>query len=189
MPVSPADELLVVDSSGDPVPDSDVGELLTRGPYTIRGYYHGGAHNEHAFTPDRFYRTGDLVRLLPDGQVVFEGRAKDQINRGGEKIAAEEVENHILAHESVLDAALVPIPDSILGERSCAFLVVRDSELPDGASQVDQVAIAEFLTDRGVSTYKIPDLVEVVETLPHTAIGKIDKKRLVRQYVDREAAV
>ncbi|MGX1807185.1 (2,3-dihydroxybenzoyl)adenylate synthase [Nocardia sp. NPDC055321] len=171
-PVSPADELRIVGPDGDVVPDGEVGELLTRGPYTIRGYYRGGAHNERSFTPDGFYRTGDLVRVLPNGQVVFEGRVKDQINRGGEKIAAEEVENHILAHEQVLDVAVVGLPDSLLGERSCAFVRVRDG------ARVDQSALAGFLTDRGVAPFKIPDLVRTVDELPRTAVGKIDKKRL-----------
>lgn len=112
-PVSPADELRIVDTEGTVVPDGAVGELLTRGPYTVRGYYRADAHNERSFTPDGFYRTGDLVRVLPNGQVVFEGRVKDQINRGGEKIAAEEVENHLLANENVLDAAVVAVPDEI----------------------------------------------------------------------------
>lgn len=184
-PVSPADELRIIDTDGTVVADGAVGELLTRGPYTVRGYYHGGAHNERSFTPDGFYRTGDLVRVLPNGQIVFEGRVKDQINRGGEKIAAEEVENHLLAHESVLDAAMVGVPDAILGERSCAFLVVRgnsENSHEIGALRVDQATIADFLTDRGVAAFKIPDLVETTDALPQTAIGKIDKKQLQQRF-------
>lgn len=173
-PVSQADELLVIDESGQPVPDGHIGELLTRGPYTIRGYFRGGVHNDTSFTPDGFYRSGDLVRLLPNGHLVFEGRVKDQINRGGEKISAEEVENHLLAHPSIRAVALVGIPDEVLGERSCAFVVLATPQ-NEGPTQPQ---IAQFLLDRGIAGYKIPDLVRTVVTLPRTAVGKVDKKAL-----------
>lgn len=76
----------MVDAGGRPVPDGTPGELLTRGPYTLRGYYRAEAHNRTAFTPDGYYRSGDVVRRLPSGHLVVVGRIKDQINRGGEKI-------------------------------------------------------------------------------------------------------
>ena len=104
----------------------EVGELLTRGPYTLRGYYRAPEHNARSFTPDGFYRTGDLVRVLPSGHLVVEGRMKDQINRGGDKISAEELESHLLAHPAVHDVAVVGMPDPAMGERTCAFLIVRD---------------------------------------------------------------
>jgi len=84
-----------------------VGELITRGPYTICGYYRSAEHNRTAFTPDGYYRTGDLVRVHASGNLVVEGRKKDLVNRGGEKISAEEVENLILAHEKVQMVAVV----------------------------------------------------------------------------------
>ncbi|HJE58789.1 MAG TPA: AMP-binding protein, partial [Nocardiopsis listeri] len=90
-PISAHDEILVVDDADRPVPEGDPGHLLTRGPYTIRGYYKAPDHNKSAFTADGFYRTGDIVRRHPSGNLVVSGRAKDQINRGGEKIGAEEV--------------------------------------------------------------------------------------------------
>lgn len=170
-PVSPADELLVVDEAGNPVPDGEIGQLLTRGPYTIHGYFRGGVHNRNSFTDSGFYRTGDLIRLLPNGQVVFEGRVKDQINRGGEKIAAEEIENYLLGHPAVRDVALIGVADKMLGERSCAVLVPYDSA-------PEQSEIARYLTERGVAAFKIPDVVRIVDTLPRTAIGKVDKKQL-----------
>ncbi|HEU5322185.1 MAG TPA: AMP-binding protein, partial [Methylomirabilota bacterium] len=100
-PASPGDEIRIVDEDGVEVPEGRVGELECRGPYTIRGYYRAEAHNAVAFTPDGFYRTGDLVRRHPSGNLVVEGRKKDLINRGGEKISAEEVEDLILAHPAV----------------------------------------------------------------------------------------
>ncbi|WP_438011460.1 (2,3-dihydroxybenzoyl)adenylate synthase [Sorangium sp. So ce321] len=174
-PISPLDEIRVVDDEDRDVEPGQVGHLLTRGPYTIRGYYRADAHNAKAFTRDGFYRTGDLVRRTPAGYLVVEGRAKDQINRGGEKIAAEEVENHVLAHPAVRDAALVAMPDERLGERSCAFLVPRGQ--PPAAREINA-----FLRERGVAQYKVPDRIEWLDALPTTSVGKVDKKAL-RQWI------
>ncbi|MFI9757078.1 (2,3-dihydroxybenzoyl)adenylate synthase [Streptomyces sp. NPDC051963] len=172
-PLSPADEVRVVDDEGHDVPPGGTGELLTRGPYTLRGYYRAAEHNSRSFTPDGFYRTGDLVRVLPSGHLVVEGRAKDQINRGGDKISAEELENHLLAHPGVHDAAVVGMPDETMGERTCAYLVPR-GQAPT------QRELAAFLTDRGVAAYKLPDRVELLDIFPRTSVGKIDKKSLGR---------
>ncbi|NYI08243.1 (2,3-dihydroxybenzoyl)adenylate synthase [Allostreptomyces psammosilenae] len=177
-PISPDDEVRVVDDEDRDVPDGTPGHLLTRGPYTIRGYYSpdgaADAHNAAAFTPDGYYRTGDVVRRTPDGYLVVEGRAKDQINRGGEKIAAEEVENHLLAHPDVHDAAVVAMPDDYLGERTCAFVVPRAprDQAPSG------IALKAFLRGRGLADYKIPDRVEITEAFPRTHVGKVSKREL-----------
>ncbi|MGC5014302.1 (2,3-dihydroxybenzoyl)adenylate synthase [Streptosporangium sp. DT93] len=170
-PLSPADEIRVVDSEGADVAPGEIGELLTRGPYTLRGYYRAPEHNARSFTPDGFYRTGDLVRRLPSGHLVVEGRAKDQINRGGDKISAEELENHLLAHPAVHDAAVVGIPDAAMGERTCAFLIVRGQ-----APTLRE--IKAFLRERGVAAYKWPDRVQPVEAFPRTPVGKVSKKDL-----------
>ncbi len=124
-PLSPDDEVRVVDAEGREVGPGEVGELTVRGPYTIRGYYRLPEHNAKAFSADGFYRTGDRVSRDKDGYLVVEGRDKDQINRGGEKIAAEEVENLLIAHPQVHDATVVAMPDSLLGERTCAFVIPR----------------------------------------------------------------
>lgn len=179
-PMSELDEIRVVDEEDRDVAPGEVGTLLTRGPYTICGYYNAPAHNEKAFTKDGFYRTGDLVSLNSSGYLTVEGRDKDQINRGGEKIAAEEVENHLLAHTSVHDAAIVSMPDDYLGERSCAFVIPR-GETPKARE------LKQFLKDRGLASYKIPDRVEFVETFPKTPLGKVSKKAL-RQLSDKLCA-
>ncbi|GAA3412584.1 (2,3-dihydroxybenzoyl)adenylate synthase [Streptosporangium vulgare] len=95
-PISPADEVRIVDERDAEVPAGVTGELLTRGPYTLRGYYRAEEHNRRAFTEDGFYRTGDLARLTAEGNLVIEGRLKDVVIRGGDKIAAGEVEGHLL---------------------------------------------------------------------------------------------
>jgi 2,3-dihydroxybenzoate-AMP ligase len=172
-PMSPADEVRVVDEDGKDVAPGEVGELLTRGPYTLRGYYRAPEHNARSFTPDGFYRTGDLVRRLPSGHLIVEGREKDQINRGGDKISAEELENHLLAHEAIHDAAVVGMPDPVMGECTCAFLVVREN-----AAAPTLRELKDFLRSRGVAAYKFPDRIETVDTFPRTPVGKIAKKLL-----------
>jgi 2,3-dihydroxybenzoate-AMP ligase len=178
-PISPDDELRIVDEDDNEVAPGELGQLLTRGPYTIRGYYKAEAHNARAFTSDGFYRTGDLVRLTPEGYLVVDGRVKDQINRGGEKVAAEEVENHLLAHPAVHDAAVVAIPDAFLGERTCAFVIPRGA--PPAAT-----ALTAFLRERGLAAFKIPDRVEFIDAFPQTGVGKVSKKSL-REALTRSA--
>ncbi|MFG2184019.1 (2,3-dihydroxybenzoyl)adenylate synthase [Nocardia iowensis] len=169
--LSPADEIRVVDADGNDVAPGDEGELLTKGPYTIRGYYRAPEHNARAFTPDGYYRSGDLVRRLPSGHLVVSGRIKDVINRGGENISCDELEEHLLAHPAVRHAAAVGLPDAALGEKVCAVLVVDDA-MPTLAE------IKTFLTTRGLATYKLPDVLRQATELPITAVGKIDKKAL-----------
>jgi 2,3-dihydroxybenzoate-AMP ligase len=180
-PLSPHDEIRVVDPDDPAEPDvapGQVGALLTRGPYTIRGYFDArrpevAAHNATAFTPEGFYRTGDLVRVTPEGYLVVVGRLKDQINRGGEKVAAEEVENHLLAHPDVLDAAVVAMPDRVLGERTCAYVLVKP-----GHQRPTPAQLRTFVRDRGVATFAVPDRVDVVDEFPATKVGKISKREL-----------
>src|SRR5438270_10746231 len=93
----------------------DVGEFCFRVPYTLRGYYAAEEHNKRAFTSNGFYRSGDLMRQHRSGNYMVEGRKKDLINRGGEKISAEEIENLILAHPAVQNVDCVPVPDPELG--------------------------------------------------------------------------
>ena len=172
-PISPDDEIRIVDPSGLEVAPGEVGQLLTRGPYTIRGYYRADEHNRTAFTEDGYYRTGDLVRELPSGHIIVSGRVKDQINRGGETVAAEEVENHLLAHEGVHDAVLVGIEDQQLGERTCAFVIPRSPE-PSAAE------LRKFLRARGLAAFKIPDRIELVDEFPYTGVGKTSRRALAQ---------
>ncbi|MGW6732415.1 (2,3-dihydroxybenzoyl)adenylate synthase [Streptomyces sp. NPDC055013] len=173
LPISPDDEIRIVDDVDQEVPEGEFGHLLTRGPYTIRGYWRADEHNRTAFTEDGFYRTGDIVRRVPTGHLVVEGRAKDQINRGGEKVAPEEVENVILAHPSVHDVSLVAVPDEFLGERTLAYVILRADAEPLKASQ-----IRTFVRERGIAAYKVPDLVQFVDAFPQTGVGKVSKKGL-----------
>lgn len=110
-PLAAADEIRIVDRDGADVAPGSIGELWTRGPYTARGYHRAAEHNTTAFSPDGFYRTGDLVRLTASGNLVVEGRIKDVINRGGENVSASELEEHLLTHPAVAQAAVVAAAD------------------------------------------------------------------------------
>lgn len=171
-PISPDDEVLVVNDAGDPVPEGEVGYLLTRGPYTIRSYHNDDAANARSFTADGFYRTGDMVLRRPGGYLVVQGRAHDHINRAGEKISAEEVEDHLLAHPQVFDVAVVSIPDPYLGERSCAFVIPRGDVKPRPPE------IKAWMRGRGVAAFKIPDQIVLVDAFEQTAVGKTSRKEL-----------
>ena len=182
-PLSRADEIRIVDGSGREVAPGECGELWCRGPYTIRGYYRARERNLEAFTADGFYRSGDLVCRDSSGNLVVVGRIKDQINRGGEKISAEEVESHLISHDAVSAAAVVAMPDELLGERACAFVTLKP-----GAS-LELEGMRGFLATRGLARYKWPERLEVIESMPLTNVGKVKKadlRRDIEMRIDRE---
>jgi 2,3-dihydroxybenzoate-AMP ligase len=172
VPVSAYDELLVVGEDGRPVPPGEIGELLTRGPYTPRGYLGVPAQNRLSFTPDGWYRTGDLVRITATGEVVVCGRVKDLINRGGEKISAGEIETLVQEMPAVAEVAAVAVPDAEFGERVCLFV----RRHPGHDLTLDDVS--RYLSACGLAAFKIPERLELLDELPHTPIGKPDKKAL-----------
>ena len=180
-PQSPGDELRIVDPVTEKdVPQGEVGELWCRGPHIIRGYYRAPDHNVKAFTEDGFYKSGDLVRLHHTGNVVVEGRIKDCINRGGEKISAEEVEDHILAHPAVANCAYVAMPDPLLGERACVYVIARHD------SSINLETLNEFLLrERKIAKFKLPERLEVVDAFPLTPVGKVNKKALRQMIADK----
>lgn len=170
-PVCADDEIKVLDEADREVPDGTPGELVTRGPYTINGYYNAGTKNAEAFTADGFYRMGDIVTKR--GRHIFaEGRKKDLINRGGEKISCEEVENLILQHPAVQSVALVAMPDPVFGEKACAFVIPRS-----GASVTFEDLVA-FLRAKRIASFKLPERLEVVDAFPLSPVGKILKRQL-----------
>ncbi|WP_230409095.1 (2,3-dihydroxybenzoyl)adenylate synthase [Zooshikella harenae] len=185
-PMSLADEIRIVDDNDEVLPTGTVGHLQTRGPYTIQGYFKAPEHNQKAFTNDGYYRTGDRVRLTEQGYLVVEGRAKDQINRGGEKVAAEEIENYLITHPSVQDAALVAVADDVLGEASCAFIVALEAtDDHQSIAPPKKIELKRFLLAQGVANYKIPDRFVFIKQFPKTPVGKVNKKQL-RALVENE---
>src|SRR5205823_10991900 len=155
-PISPDDEVRLVDEDDNEVAAGEVGEFLARGPYTLRGYYGAPEYNARAFTTDGFYRSGDLMRQHPSGNYMVEGRKKDLINRGGEKISAEEVENLILSHPAVLNVAVVAVPDEVLGERACACVMLRPGTALTLADLTDFL-----LREKRIAKFKLPERLQV----------------------------
>ncbi|MET8778939.1 AMP-binding protein [Nocardia sp. NPDC004654] len=172
-PMSEHDRLEVVDDDGAEVPPGGDGNLITQGPYTIRGYYDNPEANARSFTAEGWYRTGDMVRVRPDGNLVVLGRAGDWVNRGGEKVSAEELEEHLLAHPGIRDAVVVGTPDRILGQRISAFVQAADPE-----HQPTLATVRAFVRERGVAAWKMPDSVVVVDRFPETGVGKTSRKEL-----------
>jgi len=179
-PISPADEIRIVDENGNDVADGEAGELICRGPYTIRGYYRAPEKTRAAFTDDGFYRMGDVVRRV-DGNLYIEGRLKDIINRGGEKISCEEVENHILSHPKVKNACLVAMPDPIFGEKACAFVI------PVDGATLDLDEINSFLLSREIAKFKLPERLRLVREFPISPAGKVLRRELRRLVSDEIA--
>ncbi|HAT8489790.1 TPA: AMP-binding protein [Vibrio vulnificus] len=171
-PVSEWDEVLVVDDQGKPVAVGEEGELLTRGPYTLSGYYRAPEHNLRAFTDEGYYRSGDRVVVDANGYFTVTGRIKDVIIRAGENIAADELEELLLSHPQIAQVAVFPLPDAHLGEKIAVAAVIRGPEimLRD---------IRQFLQTKEIAAFKLPDELFAVKSLPKTAVGKIDKKRIL----------
>ena len=170
-PVSDADQVRVVDPFGLDVPAGERGLILTKGPYTPCGYYRAPDANERSFV-DGWYSSGDIVEQRADGNLVVHGRDKDLINRGGEKISAEEIESLAYRIPGVELAAVVAYPDRVFGERVCLVVVVKEGvELT-----LDEVR--STMLDSGIAAFKLPERLELVEEIPMTKVGKIDKRTL-----------
>jgi mycobactin salicyl-AMP ligase len=177
-PMSPHDEMRVVDETGAEVAPGEEGELLVRGPYTLNGYYRADDANARSFSPDGFYRTGDRVRIFADGPragyVEVTGRIKDVIHRGGETVSASDLEEHLFAHPAIYAAAAVALPDEFLGEKICAAVVFK-------GAPITLAELNSFLDERGVSAHCRPDVLAPLPSLPKTPVGKVDKKKVVAQ--------
>ena len=172
-PICPDDEVRLVDDDGKDVAPGEVGELICRGAYTLRGYLRVPEYNAKQFTPDGFYCSGDLMRLHPSGNYVVEGRKKDLINRGGEKISAEEIENLILMHPAVQNVACVAMPDPAMGEKTCACVI------PRAGRTLTLKELTAFLATKEIARFKLPERLELMNEFPLSTFGKVSKKSLV----------
>jgi non-ribosomal peptide synthetase component E (peptide arylation enzyme) len=176
-PVSPGDEVrLLVPGQETEVRFGEIGELCFRGPNTVTGYFKDPETTAASFTSDGFFRSGDLMKAHRiDGHVCysFEGRIKDNINRGGEKIGAEEIEELVVRHPDVADVRVVAMPDRLFGERACAYVIPLS-----GRPAPSVASLGEFLLGLGIAKYKLPERVEVIDAFPLTKVGKVDKAAL-----------
>jgi cyclohexanecarboxylate-CoA ligase/acyl-CoA synthetase len=171
---SPGTELRIAD--GETVlPTNTEGELQARGRSVFAGYLGNAEATAAAFTSDGWFRTGDLARLDAQGNLEITGRLKDVINRGGVKFNAADVETIIGAHEAVAQCAIVPMPDPVLGERACCFLVLKP-----GASAVTLDDLRTWLSARDVAKLKWPERVEIIADMPMTPTRKVKKTELIK---------
>jgi len=175
-------ELKVVDLEGHTLPPGADGELMARGPMLTRGYYRQPELTAESYLADGYFRTGDQARLDTDGYVKITGRIKDLIIRGGVNISPVEIENVIFSHPKVANVAVVGMPDPRLGERSCAFVVTKDGQ------SLDLAEMRDWMARRGVAKPKWPERVELVEELPTTPSGKVQKFRLREIIAERTGA-
>ena len=176
-PISHADEIKILEPGTEKeMPKGEIGEMVTRGPYTIHGYYDAEDRDREAFTSDGFYRSGDLMSVRTvDGvdYYAFEGRLKDVVSRGGEKINCEEVEMAARKHPAIADIAIVAMPDPEYDERACAYIIPAP-----GGEAPDVETLMEFLVSEGLAKFKCPERIETVQEFPQTDSGKLSKPKL-----------
>jgi len=157
------------------LPADTEGELQVRGLSVFDGYLDNAQATAEAFTGDGWFRTGDLARLDAQGNLSITGRSKEVINRGGVKFNPADVEAVIAAHPAVELCAIVPMPDPVLGERACCFVVAR------GGAEIDLDAIRAWLARHGIAKTKWPERLEVIEEMPMTPTRKIKKAELAKR--------
>ncbi|MBI4330462.1 MAG: AMP-binding protein [Chloroflexi bacterium] len=165
-------DIKLVDDSGREIPPGQVGEVWARGPAAVSGYYRDPKTTAQAWTPDGWFKFGDLGYLDKDGDLVLVGRKKDMIIRAGQNIYPIEIENILLTHPKVAAASIVGVPDPVVGEKACAFVV------PKGNEKITFKEMVAFLTEQKLAPYKLPEALEFIDKLPLVAGEKVDKKAL-----------
>ncbi len=176
-------EVRVVGDDGKDVRQGEVGEMWVRGACSGSGYYNDVEATKTAWGelgPGGWYRTGDLVKQDEAGNVTFVGRKKDMIIRGGQNIYPKEIENILLSHPKVLDVAIVGMPDAVMGEKACAFVIPKPGQVFTFAEMV------AFLKEKKLANFKIPERLEIRDRFPGLVDGqKVDKKALAREVAER----
>lgn len=172
-------ESKILDDAGREVSSGTVGEIASRGPSVMVGYFENPEANAKSFTKDGWFLTGDLGVLDERGYLKIVGRKKDMIIRGGANIYPREIEEILFQHPKVLEVALIGIPDPYVGERACACIV------PKAGESLGFEEVVGFLRGK-IATYKLPERVEILSELPHTPTGKIQKpvlrERILKQF-------
>lgn len=178
-------EILLIDSEGNPVSDGEQGELTFRGPCSCSGYYRDLERTLEMWGTlgkDGWFRTGDLARIDEHNNISLTGRKKDVIIRGGQNIYPPEIEGLLLLHPKIKHVALVPMPDPIMGEKACAFVTTKDNETFDFEEMV------EFLLTKEIAKYKLPERLELRDNLPLRDEQKVAKKQLIDELNEIMAA-
>ncbi|WP_158738465.1 class I adenylate-forming enzyme family protein [Alteribacillus sp. YIM 98480] len=170
----PVGDIKIVDEAGEDLSDGEVGELLIKGPMVVQGYWKNKEADKKSFDKG-YWKSGDMAYKDEDDFIYIMDRKKDMINRGGEKIFSAEVESVLYGHPSVLEAAIVGIPDKLFGEQVKAYVVTRDNV------KSNEEEIKRFLKER-IADYKVPQYVDFVQELPRNPGGKVLKNKLVQMH-------
>jgi cyclohexanecarboxylate-CoA ligase len=170
---SPGTEVRVASAGDTECARGEEGELQVRGCLAFPGFFDNEVANAAAFAPGAWYRTGDLATMDAGGNVAITGRAKDVINRGGHKFNPRDVEDLLDSHPKVLQSAIVPMPDPVLGEKACCFAVLRP-----GVAGLTLEELVDYLAERNIAKMKFPERLVVVNEMPLTPTRKIIKSRL-----------
>ncbi len=176
------DRWKVIDDHERELPANTEGELAAKGPCVFTGYYRSEEENKFVFTKDGYYKMGDLGKIDEHGYIYITGRKKDIIQRGGEGIIPSEIEGLLQRLPSVEQAAVIAMPDARLGEKACAYVVLKQG------TTLGFEEMIHSLKDMGASVLLLPERLEIVNELPRTSVGKIDKKALVRMITEKLAS-
>jgi fatty-acyl-CoA synthase len=182
---APGVELRVIDDTGAEVPwdGKTMGELVARGPWVAASYYND-ERSPASFTENGWFRTGDVVTVQPNGYIEIADRTKDLIKSGGEWISSVALENALMAHPKVLEAAVIAVPDERWSERPLACVVAR----PDARGDISESELIEHLGQE-FAKWSVPEHYVFLEELPQTSVGKFDKKAMRQQYAEQQKRV
>ncbi len=178
-PICEGDHWKVLDEQERELPPNSEGELVAKGPLVFTGYYRSEDENKGIFTMDGYYKMGDLGHINEEGYIFITGRKKDIIQRGGEGIVPSAIESLLHRHPDVDAASIVAMPDPRLGEKACAYVVLQPGKTLSFDEMID------FLKGLGAGKLLLPERLEIVDELPKTRIGKVDKKAL-RQDIEEK---
>jgi non-ribosomal peptide synthetase component E (peptide arylation enzyme) len=176
-------EVRIVDPVGEKLPAGEVGAVVVNGPSRFLGFLANDALTRESLTDWGGYRTGDLGHIDEDGHLVYGGRSKDIIRRGGVTLVPAEIEAALQRHPAVREVTVVPLPDDRLGERACAAVV-----LEPGAETLGLAEVQDFLATQGISKYSWPESVEVFDDFPRTPSLKVIKRDVVKAILERASA-
>jgi non-ribosomal peptide synthetase component E (peptide arylation enzyme) len=168
-------EVRLVDDTGRMVAAGETGEIQGRGPSCSTGYYGRPSARVNAWTPDGWFPLGDIGRWDEKGNLIIVGRKDELIIRGGQNIQPAEIEDHLVAHPKVKQAAIVGMPDPVMGQKVCAYVV------PETADGVKLEEIVSFLRSRQLASYKLPERLELVDRFPMVSDTKINKRILAAE--------
>lgn len=180
-PVVPYNTFKIIDDDENELPAGHTGEMVAKGPSVFQGYYK--TERTNIFTRDGFFRTGDLAKMDDLGRISITGRKKDVIIRGGENISSREIEEAFITHEKIEVMYAIGMPDKIMGERVCAFI-----ELRAGFSDFTMPELRKHCEDNGLAQFMWPERIEIVTEVPHTKIGKVDRKAL-RDFITKKVGL